>query len=133
MDQITFNQPLTTPQEPDIVPYETAEVPNTYQAPEEAPVYVCVKDSTVVDNYGENEYVYIDICLTVSCGSSSDNVVKRLKFNRNQLAQDARECSQYKNDNATVVESEVNPYDLKKIATQRMLELAGISHHRNFV
>lgn len=132
MDEISFTQPLSTQQyEPTVEPAENyaAPIPAEYKTP----IYVFVTESVVVNQLDDDQYVYIDVGLNVSNGSSNDHIVKRLKFNKETLAQEAKECSQYKSDHAVVVENEINPYDLKKIATQRMMELAGIPSSRNFV
>lgn len=88
-----------------------------------------VKDTIAVNDSPTDEYLYVDITLQVSNDGKFGAVTKRLKFAKASLMGEMKATDEIKSIRATVVESK----QPEKSATQRMLELSGIKHPKNFV
>jgi hypothetical protein len=79
-----------------------------------------------------NNDLYVDIEIMVNAPGKNSKLTKRIKLCKQSLAREAMCKDALLNMTATYVESkeETSP---KKSSTQRMIELAGIRHPKNFV
>jgi len=81
----------------------------------------------------DNDF-FVDIEMYVGCPEKNVKLVKRVKFCKQSLAQQALDKDAYLSSQATFVESkQEEEVPAKRSQTQRMLELAGISHPKNYV
>lgn len=84
------------------------------------------QEAPVVDND-----MYVDIDVMVNAPGNNTRLTKRIKFCKQSLAQEALAKNAMLNSVATCVENKQAPQ--VKSSTQRMLELAGINHPKNYV
>jgi len=75
--------------------------------------------------------IYVDIDIMVSCPNKTVKLTKRIKLCKQSLAREAECKDAILNSMATVVEGQKEAG--VKSQTQRMLELAGINHPKNYV
>lgn len=126
-------EPLATANEPTAEP--TPEIPVAQPAANTLEMYSFYvdPDSLRMPSYAQYDPdLYLDITVKISGPMGKTyNVTKRVKFCKNSLLAQA-ECSDAQlNAAATFVESVESTESKHK--TQRMLELAGINHPKNYV
>lgn len=79
-----------------------------------------------------NTDLFVDVDIMVNCPGKYVKLTKRIKLCKQMLAQEADCKDALLNTTATFVEQKEEPVN-KKSSTQRMIELAGIRHPKNFV
>lgn len=72
---------------------------------------------------------FVDIQIRVGCPTKDVLITKRIKMCKSSLATEAEAKDGELRSTATFVESK----ESNKLLNQRMLELAGVSHSKNFV
>lgn len=124
------NEPTVEPaaiQAPEVPVYPECDIPN-YD------FYIPANNIPQVVNFDiHGDELYVDICIAVNSHlyKLDGYVKKRLKFCKKSLIQQASFRDQIANTTATFVE-EKKPAEPDN-TTQRMLELAGINHPKNYV
>ncbi len=83
------------------------------------------------DEHTVSNDMYVDVEVMVNCPGKTVKITKRIKFCKQSLAKEANCKDAMLNSVATHVESLAAPET--KSQTQRMLELAGINHPKNYV
>lgn len=83
------------------------------------------------DEHTVSNDMYVDVEVMVNCPGKTVKLTKRIKFCKQSLAKEASCKDAILNSMATVVEDKQVPET--KSQTQRMLELAGINHPKNYV